>query len=349
MNKGYRALLVLLVPSILILGGCDKPSHSTLNEAPDNMILISGGSFMMGSEDWRARPDEAPVHQVTLDSFWMDATEVTNAQFREFVDATGYVTTAERKPDWEELKKQLPPGTPRPPESVLVASSLVFTPPDTPVSLHDHGQWWSWKEGADWRHPQGPGSDIQNKEHHPVVQVSWHDALAYAEWKGRRLPTEAEWEWAARGGLDNPRYPWGNANAGDGKPKANIWQGEFPHKNTLDDSYYTTAPVKSFPPNGFKLYDIAGNVWEWTSDWYDSNYYGRVKELGLIKNPKGPENSYDPQEPNAPKKVLRGGSYLCHETYCESYRVSARMKTTLDTGASHIGFRTVRDIMPTAK
>lgn len=341
-----KALALLLVPFVLTLSGCDFGNQGTgpANGDPAGMVRISGGTYMMGSEDSRARPDESPAHKVTVDGFWMDATEVTNAQFREFVEATGYVTTAERKPDWEELKKQLPPGTPRPPEDVLVASSLVFTPPDTPVSLHNHGQWWSWVEDANWRHPQGPESSIEDKNDHPVVQISWEDAQAYAQWKGRRLPTEAEWEWAARGGLDNPRYPWGNGNAAEGKPKANIWQGEFPHNNTLGDAYYATAPVKSFPENGFGLYDMAGNVWEWTSDWYDAGYYSAAKEQGEMMNPKGPERSHDPQEPHAPKKVLRGGSYLCHETYCESYRVSARMKSSPDTGSSHVGFRTVKDI-----
>lgn len=346
MNTRYIMFAVLLALFFFALGGCDNASSgkADLSSAPTDMILIPGGTYMMGSEDSRARPDESPAHEVTVNSFWMDATEVTNAEFQEFVESTGYVTTAERKPDWEELKKQLPPGTPRPPDEVLVASSLVFTPPDTPVSLHNHGQWWSWLKGANWRHPHGPDSNIEDKQDHPVVQVSWEDAQAYAQWKGRRLPTEAEWEWAARGGLDNPQYPWGDSDAADGSPKANIWQGEFPHKNTLGDSYYATAPVKSFPPNGFELYDIAGNVWEWTSDWYDAGYYRVAKEQGVIENPKGPESSNDPPEPYIPKKVMRGGSYLCHETYCESYRVSARMKASPDTGSNHVGFRTVKDV-----
>jgi sulfatase modifying factor 1 len=343
-KKFSETLLALLLPLTFVLNGCEKTGNNApaSSEPPAGMVLIPGGTYMMGSEDARARPDESPSHQVTVDGFWMDVTEVTNAQFREFVEATGYITTAEKKPSWEELKKQLPPGTPEPPAHVLVASSLVFTPPDTPVSLDNSSQWWSWVQGASWRHPQGPEDTIEGKDNHPVVHVSWEDAQAYAQWKGNRLPTEAEWEWAARGGLDNPRYPWGNANIKDGKPKANIWQGEFPHKNTLGDSYYATAPTKSFAPNGFKLYDIAGNVWEWTSDWYDADYYRVAKEKGVNVNPTGPQHSYDLQEPHAPKKVLRGGSYLCHENYCESYRVSARMKSSPDTGAGHIGFRTVK-------
>jgi formylglycine-generating enzyme len=344
-NKCTKWFVIWFLFPLFTVSGCGDSGSQKLNSnaVPVGMVLIPGGIYTMGSEESRARPDESPAHNVKVTKFWMDVTEVTNAQFREFVDATGYVTTAERKPDWEEIKKQLPPGTPRPPENLLVASSLVFSPPDTPVSHMDHSQWWSWIGGANWRFPYGRDSSVEGLESHPVVHVSWDDAQAYARWKGRRLPTEAEWEWAARGGLKNARYPWGNASVDEGQPKANIWQGEFPHKNTLGDSYYATAPVKSFSPNGFGLYDVAGNVWEWTSDWYDADYYRIAKEQGVIENPKGPKQSVDPDEPNAPKRVLRGGSHLCHETYCESYRVSARMKSSPDTGASHIGFRTAKN------
>ncbi|MDR3712271.1 MAG: formylglycine-generating enzyme family protein [Puia sp.] len=305
------------------------------------MVKIPGGEFLMGAADREGRPDEYPRHHVRVDAFLMDATEVTNAQFRKFVEATGYITTAEKKPDWEELKKQLPPGTPKPPDSLLVASSLVFTPPGNPVEdLRDVGQWWSWVKGADWKHPQGPGSTIKGKDNYPVVQVSWDDANAYAKWAGKRLPTEAEWEFAARGGLVGQPYTWGSEPIDEGKPKANTWQGHFPDKNLATDGYDRAAPVASFPPNPYGLSDMAGNVWEWCSDWYDANYY---KELAgsLAVNPRGPSKSYDPDEPATPKHTVRGGSFLCYASYCASYRVSARMKTSPDTGLEHTGFRCV--------
>lgn len=309
----------------------------------EGMVLIPAGTFLMGADNEQARPDEYPKHKVSVDGFWMDATEVTNAQFREFVEATGYVTIAERKPDWEELKKQLPPGTPRPAEDLLVASSLVFTAPAYPVRLNDVGQWWSWVQGANWRQPEGPGSSIVGKEEYPVVHVSWDDAAAYARWAGKRLPTEAEWEWAARGGLEEKTYPWGDEHVEVGKPKTNSWQGRFPDKNTLKDQYYDAAPVKSFPANGYGLYDMAGNVWEWCADWYRHDYYKIIDREEGIKNPQGPSSSFDPDEPMVPKRVQRGGSFLCHDSYCSSYRVSARMKSSQDTGLSHTGFRCVKD------
>lgn len=299
---------------------------------------------MMGAADGEGRPDEYPQHKVKLDGFWIDITEVTNAQFKKFIDATGYITTAEKKPDWEELKKQLPPGTPKPDESMLVASSLVFTPPVLPVPLNDVAQWWSWKEGADWKHPQGPGSTIEGKDNYPVVHISWYDAVAYCKWAGKRLPTEAEWEMAAKSGTDN-KYTWGNEEPETGKPKANTWQGSFPDKNTGWDQFNRSSPVKSFAPNGLGLYDMAGNVWEWCSDWYRPDHYSSKKKM-LVANPKGPESSYDPMEPTIPKKVVRGGSFMCHASYCKGYRVSARMKTSPDTGLEHTGFRCVKDSIP---
>jgi formylglycine-generating enzyme required for sulfatase activity len=320
------------------------PSDVSAGEASTTgMVLIPAGSFMMGADNEQARNDELPKHQVQVNGFWMDQTEVTNAQFREFVAATGYVTTAERKPDWEEIKNQLPPGTPKPPDSVLVASSLVFKSPLRPVSLQDYSQWWAWQKGADWRHPEGPQSSIKGKDNHPVVHISWDDAQAYCKWAGKRLPTEAEWEWAARGGLANNTYPWGNEPVESGKPKANTWQGRFPDQNTQKDGFYSSAPVKSFAPNGYGLYDMAGNVWEWCTDYYRAEYYQQVHQQGKVKNPKGPASSFDPDEPTVPKRVQRGGSFLCHDSYCSSYRASARMKSSPDTGMSHSGFRCVKD------
>lgn len=307
------------------------------------MIKIPSGEFMMGASDDEGRPDEYPQHTVKINSFWMDAAEVTNAQFKKFVNATGYITTAEKKPDWEEMKKQLPAGTPKPDESLLVASSLVFSPPHHPVSLNDASQWWAWKQGADWKHPKGPDSDIAGKDNYPVVQVSWDDAMAYCKWAGKRLPTEAEWEWAARGGLSNDKYPWGNEAVESGKPKANTWQGSFPDNNTQWDKFYGAAPVKSFSSNSYGLYDMAGNVWEWCSDWYRPDYYENLKNKTSI-NPTGPSDSYDPMEPTIPKKVVRGGSFLCNAIYCKGYRVTSRMKTSPDTGLEHTGFRCVKDV-----
>ncbi|QEC54424.1 formylglycine-generating enzyme family protein [Flavisolibacter ginsenosidimutans] len=307
------------------------------------MVLIPAGTFEMGGDNNQASPDEYPKHTVTVSSFYMDATEVTNAQFKKFVDATGYITTAERKPDWDELKKTLPPGTPKPPDSVLQAASLVFHQSSGPVDLNDYSQWWRWTKGADWKHPEGPQSNVKGKENLPVVQVSWDDATAYCKWAGKRLPTEAEWEFAARGGLTNNIYPWGNEHVNSGKPKANSWEGKFPYFNEKKDGYVTAAPVKSFSPNGYGLYDMAGNVWEWCSDWYDYNYYKSLAGKTTV-NPKGPEKSYDPDEPQAQKRSLRGGSFLCNDAYCSGYRVARRMKSTPDTGLEHTGFRCVKDV-----
>jgi sulfatase modifying factor 1 len=303
------------------------------------MVWIPGGEFEQGADNGQASDDEYPKHRVKLDGFWIDATEVTNAQFAGFVKATGYVTVAEKKPDWEELKKQLPAGTLKPDESLLVASSLIFKAPPSEVPLNDYSQWWEWKKGADWKHPQGPGSDIKDKENYPVVHVTWIDARAYAKWAGKRLPTEAEWEFAARGGLSNNIYPWGNEPVNNGKPRANFWQGHFPDKNTLTDKFYTSAPVKSFAANGYGLYDMAGNVWEWCEDLYHNQYYEEVKNG--VSNPRGPAASFDPEEPTASKRVLKGGSFLCNDSYCSGYRVARRMKSTEDSSMEHLGFRCV--------
>lgn len=304
------------------------------------MKRIPGGIFSMGSYDAQGRADEYPVHQVRVKAFWMDESEVTNAAFAAFVKSTGYITTAEKAIDWAELSKQVPKGTPKPADSLLAPSSLVFVPTTGQVDLTDYSQWWAFKRGADWRHPTGPGSTIQGLENHPVVHVSWDDATAYARWAGKRLPTEAEWEWASRGGLSNKIYPWGDESVNSAPYKANSFQGHFPYEDQALDGYKTTtAPVKSFPANGYGLYDTAGNVWEWCSDWYRADYYKKSPSL----NPHGPSSSHDPDEPGVAKRVMRGGSFLCNDGYCSSYRCSARMKSSPDSGLQHTGFRCVMD------
>jgi len=325
--------------------------HNTTIAAPDlkaenshqGMVWIPAGTFTMGGNNQQAAPDEFPRHKVLVNGFWMDVTTVTNAQFAKFVKATGYKTTAEQKPDWNILKKQLPPGTPKPDDSLLTAASLVFDPPKHAVDLNDYTQWWTWKKGADWKHPHGPKSSIKGKENYPVVHVSWYDAIAYCKWAGKRLPTEAEWEWAARGGLQNKIYPWGNEGVNEGKPKANTWQGHFPDQNLVTDKFYGLAPVASFPANGYGLYDMAGNVWQWCADHYNDTYYQTITNPDGVKNPQGPKTSHDPDEPYTVKRVIRGGSFLCNESYCTGYRVSRRMKSTEDSGMEHLGFRCVQD------
>jgi formylglycine-generating enzyme required for sulfatase activity len=308
---------------------------------PPGMAWIPGGAFTMGTDAESAWPEERPAHPVRVDGFWMDRTEVTNAQFRAFVEATGYVTTAEKPPSLEEIMSQVPPGTPLPAPELLVPGSMVFSPPAGEVDLRNFAQWWTWTPGADWRHPEGPASSISGRDDHPVVHVSWDDADAYARWAGKRLPTEAEWEFAARGGLDAKPYTWGDEPPTDSKTFANIWQGEFPGSNTAADGYPRTAPVKSFPPNGYGLYDMAGNVWEWCADWFDRDIYRRRAGSGVVVNPTGPERSSDPSRPFERLRVERGGSFLCHDSYCSRYRPSARHGNSPDTGMSHVGFRCV--------
>jgi sulfatase modifying factor 1 len=310
---------------------------------PPGMVWIPGGTFTMGSDDESSRQNERPPHRVRVDGFWLDKTTVTNAQFAEFVKATGYVTTAERAPTWEELKKQLPPGAPKPDDSVFVPGSMVFTPSSGPVDRADMRNFWRWIPGADWRHPEGPGSDISKRMNHPVVQVSWFDAQAYAKWAGKRLPTEAEWEFAARGGLEGKSFPWGDAYQVNGKFMANSWQGDFPYRNTAEDGFTATAPVGSFPANGFGLFDMVGNVWQWCSDLYSADTYASRAALGVVAdNPDGPTGSAKPRDGAREERVTRGGSFLCHKSYCESYRPAARRGTPPDTGMSHAGFRCAR-------
>jgi formylglycine-generating enzyme required for sulfatase activity len=298
----------------------------------------------MGSDHELSWPDERPPHRVRVYGFYIDATEVTNAQFRQFVQAIGYVTTAEKPPDVDEIMKQSPPGTPKPPPEKLVPGSLVFKMTSGPVDTRDFSQWWHWVPGANWQHPSGPDSNLDGKDDHPVVHVSWDDAAAYAKWAGKRLPTEAEWELAARGGLENKPYGWGSDKPGEnGQWQCNIWQGDFPHKNLAEDGFAGTAPVKSFSPNRLGLYDTAGNVWEWCGDWYQRDLYRTRSRSSVIANPNGPNRTIDPDRPFMPQRVQKGGSFLCNDSYCSRYRPSARHGCSPDTGMSHVGFRCVRD------
>lgn len=303
--------------------------------APHGMVWVPGGEFSMGSDEPMMGNDAKPVHRVAVDGFWMDATEVTNEKFAEFVKATGHVTIAERTPRAEDFPGAAPEN--------LVAGSVVFTPPPQAVPLNDHFQWWSYVKGACWRHPEGPGSDLSGRMKHPVVHVAHRDAAAYAKWAGNRLPTEAEWEFAARGGLDRKAYVWGGEFRPGDKFMANTFQGRFPVMNTTDDGFRAASPVASFPPNDFGLYDMAGNVWEWVGDWYRDDYYATLVSQGAIaRNPQGPAASYDPSEPGVAKRVHKGGSYLCTDQYCARYMPGGRGKGDPDTGTDHLGFRCVR-------
>jgi formylglycine-generating enzyme required for sulfatase activity len=307
------------------------------------MVWIPGGEFSMGSDAASdalcqvagITRDAQPIHRVAVDGFWMDATEVTNAQFAAFVEATHYITIAERSLD--------PRNFPGAPPELLVPGAAVFTPPAGTVDLRNPLQWWKYVPGASWRHPDGPASDLRGRERLPIVQVAYADAEAYAAWAGRRLPTEAEWEFAARGGLAGRRYAWGDELTPGGVHHANIHQGAFPHRDDAKDGFAGIAPVARFAPNAYGLHDMAGNVWEWTSDWYRADYYATLASSGSVAvNPRGPTSSHDPAEPGAAKKVQRGGSFLCTEQYCTRYLVGTRGKGEISTGSNHVGFRTVR-------
>jgi sulfatase modifying factor 1 len=307
----------------------------------EGMVWIPSGTFSMGGDNDQSRQDEYPKHDIKLNGFFMDATEVTNAQFAKFVLETGYITTAEKDIDWEDMRKQLPSNTPKPDAETLKAASLVFVPTENEVSLQDYSRWWGWSHGANWNHPKGKDTDNKGKENLPVVHISWDDANAYCQWAGKRLPTEAEWEYAARGGLDKKVFAWGDEKVDEGKIHCNYWQGSFPNKNEVTDGFYGAAPVKSFEPNGYGLYDMAGNVWEWCADLYHNTYYSEFENVKLAINPQGPATSFDPDEQLVAKRVMRGGSFLCNESYCSGYRVSARMKSSSDSSMEHLGFRCV--------
>ncbi|MFM2295250.1 MAG: hypothetical protein RLZZ350_1663 [Verrucomicrobiota bacterium] len=307
------------------------------------MAWIPGGEFSMGSDDTSdalcsvvgVTRDAQPVHRVRVDAFWMDKTEVTNDEFEKFVKATHYVTVAERAPTAAEI-----PGA-RPED--LVAGSVVFTPPSQPVALTDFSAWWRYVPGANWRHPLGSGSDLQGRGKFPVVHITFPDAQAYAKWAGKRLPTEAEWEFAARGGACGKLYAWGDELKPDGKWVANIFQGKFPTHDTGADGFAGLAPVAQFPPNAYGLHDVAGNVWEWCADWYRPDYYAQLAATNAVaRNPAGPDSSFDPAEPGAQKRVQRGGSFLCTDQYCTRYMVGTRGKGEVNTSSNHVGFRCVQ-------
>lgn len=338
-SHSYRELIIgsILMMTIGFMVSCTNEQGNRHFVKKDGMVFIPGGTLLMGGDNEQAGEDEYPKHAVSIKPFWMDETEVTNAQFKRFVDETGYLTIAEREIDWDELVKNLPAGTEKPIDSQLQPGSLVFQNPDNVSLSMDPSTWWSWIPEACWHRPEGPGSDIDSRWEHPVVHIAWEDAVAYADWAGKRLPTEAEWEWAARGGLKNKIYPWGDQLVKDARPIANYYQGLFPFENLVEDGYAGTAPVRSFPPNGYGLYDMAGNVWEWCDDWYDHQYYNRRNN-----QIKGPETSRDPVMPHLKQKVIRGGSFLCSENYCSGYRNARRMRTSPDTGLNHTGFRCVK-------
>ena len=366
---------LLMVVALLMVPGCGRPAPAeapasapvasgspevggVAKGAPTGMVWIPGGEFWMGGPGSSATgalraglqagepmctglrdgfTDADPVHRVAVDGFWMDETEVTNDQFARFVAATGYRTVAESAPRAEDFPGADP--------ALLVPGAAVFVRPDGPVTLEDPLQWWRYVPGADWRHPEGPASSIAGRGNHPVVNVAYADAEAYARWAGKRLPTEAEWEFAARGGLDRKAYAWGDERLdATGRWLCNAFQGRFPDADAALDGFRGIAPVRQYPPNGYGLHDVAGNVWEWCSDWYrPDTYRTRAAEAGVVRNPRGPSDSLDPDEPGIPKRVHRGGSFLCSDQYCARFLIGTRGKGAVDTGSSHVGFRCVQD------
>jgi formylglycine-generating enzyme required for sulfatase activity len=344
MFDGKRYIFLPLYAAVILSCTSEKQKEKTAVAVADHsmldslsadtitskMVWVPGGKFQMGSDD-PAFADAQPIHEVHVDGFWMDEHEVTNAEFARFVKATSYVTVAEKPLD--------PKDYPNVPKENLVIGSPVFAPPENEVTLEDPGQWWRYVAGANWYHPQGPSSSIMNKPNDPVVQVCFEDAIAYAKWAGKRLPTEAEWEYAARAGKENKKYYWGEELKPAGKWMANIFEGTFPNKNSLEDGFEFLAPVKSFPPNKYGLYDLEGNVWEWCNDYYRSDYY----KIAPKENPQGPKDSYDPDEPNVVKRVVRGGSFLCSDQYCIRYKAGSRGKGEVKSASNNLGFRCVKD------
>lgn len=321
----------------LVLADMPEPAKKI-----EGMVWIPGGEFVMGTNEVEAYSAEKPAVNLTVKGFWMDTHEVTNAAYQKFVDETGYVTLAEKKPEWEDLKKQLPPDTPKLDDALLVAGSMVFSPPPYPVPTQDISLWWVWVEGANWKNPEGPDSDLKGKESHPVVHIAYEDAKAYADWAEKRLPTENEWEFAARGGAQGKRFAWGDELTPNGQYLANTFQGNFPNDNQKLDGFEGSSPVKSFAPNTFGLYDMIGNVWELTDDWYDALKYARLAGQAP-KLDADMKQCYNPDNPYAMERVIKGGSFLCADNYCVNYRPSARQGQAFDSGTSNVGFRLVKD------
>ncbi|UZO82242.1 formylglycine-generating enzyme family protein [Aquimarina sp. ERC-38] len=320
----------------------EKKEETIAVKTPEGMVWVAPKKFLQGGKanDPYAMMREKPAHYVSVDGFFIDITEVTNKQYKDFVDATGYITVAEREIDWELLKKDLPPGTPKPHDSILQPGSLTFNKNvEAVANMENYTQWWTWKIGANWKQPQGPGSSIEGQDYYPVVHIAYEDAVAYCKWANRRLPTEAEWEAAAQGEHTNAIFTWGN-NPELLDQKANTWQGTFPTLNDPVDGFKYISPVKSYEPNSIGIYDMSGNVWEITSDYFNVSYYANRTDEDST-NPKGADKSYNPNNPYAVEHVIKGGSFLCHASYCASYRISARMGTTADSGSDHVGFRTV--------
>ncbi|WP_370479894.1 formylglycine-generating enzyme family protein [Tamlana flava] len=343
---------IICLFSVVLIFGCKKNSKEpnkgafeTNNGivAPEGMVWVNKKTFTQGAKegDKYAMPREKPAHLVTVDGFFIDVTEVTNKQFKAFVDATNYVTVAEQPVNWEDMKKELPEGTPKPHDSILQPGSLIFNKNVNKVAtMGDYSQWWTWKIGANWKHPGGPDSNIEGKDDFPVVHIAYEDVMAYCKWANRRLPTEAEWESAAQGTETDKIFTWGNDYEVLNQ-KANTWQGVFPIKNESEDGFPFIAPVKSYEPNSIGLYDMMGNVWELTSDLFNVNYYKQLDISKPIVNPKGADIGFSPDNPYQQEHVIKGGSFLCHASYCTSFRISAKMGTSFDSSSDHVSFRTV--------
>ena len=340
-NYNFKIIFILCL--LVFLCNCKNDNNKASITAPDGMVWVPGKTFLKGAKegDRYAMKREKPAHQVRVDGFFIDQTEVTNKQFKRFVDETGYITLAEKPIDWNAMKKDLPPNTPKPHDSILQPGSLVFNKNvNAVVNMNNYTQWWTWKVGASWMHPFGPESTIEGKADYPVVQIALEDALAYCKWANRSLPTEAQWESAAQGTNDSKIFTWGN-DAKKLNESANTWQGQFPIKNEAKDGFRFIAPVKSFSPNSIGLYDMLGNVWELTSDFFNVNYYQNIEISSPIVNPTGAKTSCSPSNPYQSEHVVKGGSFLCHASYCASFRISARMGISLDSASDHTGFRTV--------
>ena len=339
----YSKISVVLFFMYGISSCTNEAKKSSNTKPPEGMVWVETKTFLKGakSSDLFAMPREKPAHLVTVDGFFIDATEVTNKQFEKFVKATNYITVAERKIDWDEMKKELPPNTPKPHDSILQPGSLLFNKNiDAVANMNNYFQWWTWKIGANWRHPSGPNSTIEGKDNYPVVHIAYEDALAYCKWANRSLPTEAQWESAAQGTNENMIFTWGN-DLNMLNSNANTWQGVFPIKNESKDGFEYLSPVKSYPPNSIGIFDMTGNVWELTSDLFNVNYYNQLELSKPIVNPRGAKIAFNPNNPYQKEHVIKGGSFLCHASYCASYRISARMGTSFDSGSDHVGFRTV--------